>query len=143
MKKIIKKLFPLVFLMFSISMFHGCASQQKASFVLDKPVPIIGDVIINRLMDSYPPAQTQLNLLPSGNKVFDRLLVNKARQAGYGISTDAHAIEVTYIIDKIEGTASSYLHLKTSTGLKFSRAFDSASFELANFYTETALNELE
>ncbi|MGD9825025.1 MAG: conjugal transfer protein TrbH [Desulfobacter sp.] len=132
MKKLIK---PIFFLFVVITLSACVHSVNKGSRVIvENPNPCC-DVIINRLLTEYPPAQTTLSFSKSDNAVFDMLLENTARKAGYTIGSQEDAVNISYVIDAMD-EKTGYIHLKSSNGLVFSRMFKLPGYVLEDYYTE-------
>lgn len=131
-----KKLIKLIFFLFVVITLSACVhSINKGSRVLvENPNPCC-DVIIDRLLAEYPPAQTTLSLSKSDNAEFDTLLENAARKAGYTIGNQEDAVNISYIIDMMD-EKTGYIHLKSSNGLVFSRMFKLPGYVLGDYYTE-------
>ncbi|WP_428159955.1 hypothetical protein [Desulfobacter sp.] len=71
----------------------------------------------------------------SDNAVFDMLLENTARKAGYTIGSQEDAVNISYVIDAMD-EKTGYIHLKSSNGLVFSRMFKLPGYVLEDYYTE-------
>nr|WP_319491602.1 conjugal transfer protein TrbH [uncultured Desulfobacter sp.] len=132
MKKFIE---PIFFLFVVINLSACVQSVNKGSRVIvENPNPCC-DVIIDRLLTEYPPAQTTLSLSKSNNAEFDTLLENTARKAGYTVGNQEDAVNISYVIDMMD-EKTGYIHLKSSNGLVFSRMFKVPGYVLGDYYTE-------
>lgn len=134
-----------IFLFVVLSLI-GCVSTtpKKESWVLksneNNPAPCC-DVIIDRLVLEYPPAQTTLHLSKSENLDFDKLLESKARKAGYKISQRRESVKISYVIDMMDEHIG-YIHLKSSKGLVFNQMFRLPNYLLYGNYTQQ-ISEVE
>jgi len=135
-----KKLTRRMLLFFMALNFFSCTHlSPKGSWVLNDSEPplLLCDAIIDRLVLQYPPAKTTIKLLKSGNKTFDELIEKQARRAGYTISQDENAVNITYVIDVLsETTGVGYFHLKSSEGFNFSQMFRLPGYDLINTYAQ-------
>lgn len=127
----------LLLLFFVALTLTSCAHHtgKKGSWVLNSdekdPAPCC-DVIIDRLVQEYPPAQTTLYFSKSENLNFDRHLETQARKAGYKISQRGEAVKISYVIDVI-GEHNGFLHLKSSEGFVFNQMFRFPNYFFADY----------
>lgn len=138
----------LSFFFFVILTLTGCAHTSKKeswalNFAENDPAPCC-DVIVDRLLLEYPPAQTTLYLSKSDNINFDTLLETKIRKVGYKISQNKNVVKISYVIDTMdENKNRAYLHLKSSEGLIFNRMFRLPNCYFHSNYTEQKSTEVK
>ena len=100
-----------------IGSFAGPLPQKPAVVAIADDAAII-------LAGLYPPGHTTLHVLPARDNGFALIFENALRARGFTLAaTDAGAVSVAYILDRLEENTSWYLHLRLSDGRVIARCY--------------------